>query len=168
MSFLSAYSATQKVTLGDPERGYWVELREYVSQGDKTEAERALQGRQHVNGTDVIMNMDVARYRQLMVLASVKAWNLDDDNGKIWPINIQNVQRLPGPEFDRLWAIVDKMNKPIAIEERRQFPDSGGDGDQDGTTGEPDPEVTGDVLAGAAAVATPWHEADGPGEATVA
>jgi len=114
------------------------------------------------------MDMDVARYRQLMVTASISDWNLDDDNGKIWPINAQSVQRIPGPEFDRLWSIVDELNTPVSSEEQRQFPGGGVDGDQGGTARDGEPAVTGDVLAPGAAVAAPWHEAGGAGAAPVA
>lgn len=168
MGFLSAYSDTRRVTLGDPARGYWVEIRDYISQGAKTEAERALQGRQRVNGGDVIMDMDVARYRQLMVLASIVTWNLDDDNGHVWPVNLQSVQRLPGPEFDKLWTIVDELNTPAPAEERRQFPDGVDGGDQVGATGVGQPEVAEHVLAKAAAVAASRDESRGPGDAAVA
>lgn len=168
MGFLSAYDAKQKVTIGDPARGYWVELREYISQGAKTQAERALQGRQRVNGGDVIMDMDVALYRQLMVTASIVDWNLDDDNGKIWPINQASVSRLPGPEFDRLWAIVDKLNAPAEAAEQRQFPGSDDNGDQERSAGDRQPEVTGDVLAASPAVASPWNAPGGTGAPPVA
>jgi len=168
MGFLSAYSGTQKVTVGDPARGYWVEIREYVSQGDKTKAEQVLQGRQRVNGSDVVMDMDVAGYRQLMVVASIVSWNLDDDNGRVWPINLQSVRQLPGPEFDRIWKVVDELNAPASSGERRQFPDSRDGGDPVGSTGGEQPAVTGDVLAGATALATPGYAPGGPGEASVA
>lgn len=165
MGFLSAYSGTQRLTIGDPERGYWVELREMLSQGAKEKAEQALQGRQRINGGDVITQMDVARYRQLMVLASIKDWNLDDDNKQVWPINLQSVQRLPGIVFDELWKFVDSSNEPRPAAEQRQFPDSGDDGREDGTgrTAEP-----GDVLDGAPALEAPWSAPGGSGEATLA
>lgn len=159
MGFLSAYSSTRRVDIGDPARGYWVELREVLSQGAKEKAEQALMGRQHVNGGDVVVNMDVARYRQLMVLASIKDWNLDDDNGQVWPLNLQSVQRLPGVVFDQLWSIVDGSNEPRGAAEQRQFPDGRDDGDQVGPerAGEPGP-----VLAEAAGVEQTW---DVPGAA---
>lgn len=165
MGFLSPYSGTRKVTVGDPERGYWVELREVLSQGAKEKAEQALQGRQRVNGGEVVMQMDVARYRQLMVEASIVTWNLDDDNGKIWPVNLSSVQRLPGNEFDRLWSMVDEMNTPVDPKERRQFPDEGDDGD---SIGDERPAVAGYVPAPSGTVETPWHAAGGPGSAPVA
>lgn len=155
MGFLTAYSNTRKVTVGDPDRGYWVELREVLSQGAKEKAEQELMGRQQINGTDVVLKMDVARYRQQMVLASIKDWNLDDDNGRIWPLNLQSVQRLPGPVFDHLWSLVDEMNEPRSVVEQRQFHDAGDDGDQEraGWTGEP-----GKVLAPATGDEAPRND----------
>lgn len=165
MGFLSAYSGTQRITIGDPERGYWVELREMLSQGAKEKAEQALQGRQRINGGDVITQMDVARYRQLMVLASVKDWNLDDDNKQVWPINLQSVQRLPGVVFDELWKFVDASNEPRPAPEQRRFPDGSDDGRPVGEGGS---AVAGDVLDGAPALDEAWAPAGGPGEPTLA
>lgn len=135
MGFLSAYSTTTKVTVGDEQRGYWVELKDCLSQGDKEKAEQALTTGQLTPGRDVQMVMDVARYRQLMVLASIKSWNLDDEAGNVWPIDLDHVQALPGNEFDRLWTLVDKTNAPASAAERKRFPDGGGSGDQDGDAG---------------------------------
>jgi hypothetical protein len=153
MGFLSAYSGTQKITVGDPSRGYWVELRETLSQGAKEKAEQALQGRQRINGGDVVAEMDVARYRQLMVLASVKDWNLDNDDQKIWPLNLQSVQRLPGVVFDELWKFVDNSNAARSSADQRQFPDTGDDGDQVGERRTAEP---GNVLDGAPAMDETW------------
>lgn len=157
MGFLSAYSGTQRITVGDPERGYWIELREMLSQGAKEKAEQALQGRQRINGGDVITQMDVARYRQLMVLASVKDWNLDDDNGKVWPLSLQSVQRLPGVVFDELWKFVDSSNEPRPAAEQRRFPDASDDWSEDGEGRSTEP---GDVLDGTSAVEEAWTPSD--------
>jgi hypothetical protein len=165
MGFLSAYSGTQRITIGDPDRGYWVELREMLSQGAKEKAEQALQGRQRINGGDVITQMDVARYRQLMVLASVKDWNLDDDGGKVWPINLQSVQRLPGIVFDELWKFVDSSNEPRPAAEQRRFPGGSDDGSEDGSGRSAE---SGDVLDGAPALDEAWAPSGGPGEASLA
>jgi hypothetical protein len=152
MGFLSAYSGTRRVTVGDPERGYWVELRETVSQGAKAKAEQELMGRQQINGGDVTTQMNVVGFHHQMVLASIINWNLDDDNGHIWPLNMQSIQRLPGPVFDYLWSLVDEMNAPRGAVERRRFRDAGDDGSEVGTeltggSGEPQP-----VLAAPAAL----------------
>lgn len=141
MGFLSAYEGTTKVPIGDPERGYWVELREVLSQGARQKAEQELMGRQQLNGNDVLMKMDVVGYRQMMLLASIKDWNLDDDNGHVWPINLKSVQRLPGPIFDQLWSIVDESNAPRSVADQRQFRESGDARSEDGEgwTGKPGP-----------------------------
>lgn len=172
MGFLSAYSDTQTISVGDPSRGYWVKLRKYISQGDKTRAEQALQGKQRINGSDIVMDMDVASYRQLMVLASIAEWNLDDGDGEnhgaVWKIDLPHVQMLPGPEFDRIWTIVDQLNAPASAEERRQFPGTGVDSNSVGKNGGGQSAITGDILAPAATVAAPWHEAGGVGAAPLA
>lgn len=138
MGFLSAYSTTTKVMIGDEQRGYWVELKDCLSQGDKEKAEQALTTGQLTPGQDIRMVMDVARYRQLMVLASIKSWNLDDENGQVWPIDLEHVQAIPGNEFDRLWSTVDKSNAPASSAERKRFPDGSSGGDQDGNSGSAD------------------------------
>lgn len=153
MGFLSAYDGVKRIPVGDPDRGYWVELREVLSQGARQKAEQELMGRQQINAGDVLMKMNVVGYRQSMLLASIKDWNLDDDSGQIWPLNLQSIQRLPGPVFDDLWAIVDKSNAPRSAASQRQFPDTGDDEREDGPddAGEP-----GEVLAPSAGVETPW------------
>jgi hypothetical protein len=118
--FLTAYDDTTKVPIGDPERGYWVEVRQYVSQGDKEGAERALMTVVVVDGS-AEPKPDVARYRQLMALASIKSWNLDDEDGTVWPVDIDHVKMIPGEEFTVLWGVIDKLNKPMPSVERRQF-----------------------------------------------
>ncbi len=160
MGFLSAYSGITRVPVGDPERGYWVELREVLSQGARQKAEQELMGRQQLNGNDVHMKMDVVSYRQLMLLASINDWNLDDDNGKVWPINVQSIQRLPGPVFDDLWVRVDKSNAPRSAAAQRQFPDTGDDEREVGSDNAGEP---GEVLAQEPGVEAPWVD---PGTAS--
>lgn len=124
MGFLDVYGGVRRVTIGDPSRGYWADLWEYVAQGGKEEAERALSKLIVVDG-EAQIDPDTTRYRQLMVLAHIKEWNLDDDNG-IWPLTLESVRRIPGPEFDRLWKIVDSLASPVQdSEEKLRFPDGG-------------------------------------------
>lgn len=132
MGFLSAYDGTRKIAIGDPERGYWVEVAEHVSQGAREDAEKALSNIVMV-GSTAKPQPNVARYRQLLVLASIRDWNLDDDQGNTWPIDLKHVQMLPGTEFDKLHDTIDKLNKPMDAQEQRQFPVEGVSGDQDGS-----------------------------------
>lgn len=133
MGFLSAFEGFRKVMV-DTDRGYWVELLDYVSQGAKEEAERTLSKVIMVGGA-ATPTPDVARYRQLMLLASIRSWNLDDDSGRVWPVDLKHVQMLPGHIFDELWKEVDGTNKERTTEEERQFPAEDVSGDPDGLGG---------------------------------
>jgi hypothetical protein len=136
MGFLSAYEGTNKVVV-DEERGYWVELAKHVSQGEKEEAERSLSKIVMVNG-EATPTPDVARWKQLMLAASIKEWNLDDDNGAVWPIDLKHVQMLPSDIFDELWKVVTTANKEKTPQEERQFPAESVGGGADGDAGAPE------------------------------
>jgi len=131
MGFLSIYDGTRKVVL-DKDRDYWVEIADHISQGDKEEAERCISKIVMIDGT-ATPTPDVTRYRQLLVVAAIKSWNLDDDNGSVWPVDLKHVQKLPGSVFDELWKEVDGGTKGRSPEEDRQFPaeDFGGGSDGD-------------------------------------
>lgn len=154
MGFLSAYSGVRRVEIGDPDSKYWVDIKEHLSQGAKEKGDRALQ-QTHVVDGKAQMTPDVVEFRQQLVLASIDGWNLDDDNGIVWPINMQNVKRLPAAVFDELWTVVDETNVPLSTAERRRFPagDLGGDPDGDAGAGGPV-----DVLDSAAVLAAPGDD----------
>lgn len=151
MGFLSSYSGVRRVHLDDH---YWVDLKEHLSQGAKERGDRALQQMQIVDGKPHV-TPDVVEFRQQLVLASIADWNLDDDNGQVWPISMQSVKRLPVAVFDRLWGVVDETNKPPTTAERAQFPEGTVRGDPDG-----DPGATGavDVQPPAAVLAAPGDD----------
>ena len=110
MSFLSAYSGVVRVIVSkDGDKEYWVDLKKYLSQGGQETAEAAM-NRVEVAGDTPVVRPDVAKYRKLMVLAAIDDWNLDDDNGHTWPVNLQNVGRLPLPVFNKLWLQVQSNN----------------------------------------------------------
>lgn len=134
MGFLSVYSGVKRVPIGDPERGYWVDLREHVSHGARESAERALTAMSVVNGKASV-SPDVTQYRQLLLGASIAAWNLDEEDGSIWPVTPANIQRLPGDVFDKLWVEIDTMNSPRSAEETQQFRDGDVSGDPHGDGG---------------------------------
>jgi len=167
--FLSAYDGVKRITINHPGAEYWVDLKENVSQGDKEASERAL-SQIVVNNGRAVPTPDIARYRQLMVLASVAAWNFDDElpNGtsKVWDINLMNVKRLPGTVFDTLWTEVDELNSQPSPEERRGFPVESAGSDSVGGigTGEPGvlPDGEGDIpAAGADAGGVPQAPVEG-------
>lgn len=132
MGFLSAYSKNRKIPVGDEGSGYWVEIREILSQGDKEQAERALTTGRVDGDRGVQIDMDTTTYRLEMVYASIIAWNLDEEDGTIWPVTLENVKRLPGIEFDRIFTIINETNKPATGAERSRFRAGGVGDDQDG------------------------------------
>lgn len=148
MGFLSAYSNVKRVVIGDPKRGYWVDLRYHIPVGDKEEADRALTQAtitvdQETQKQESKIVPDATSYRQLMTVAAIAAWNLDGDdehgNTKAWPVDLEHVRMLPGDEFDKLWKIIDSLGDPETEAEKVRFPDDSvvGDPDGDARTAEP-------------------------------
>ena len=122
MSFLSAYEGITRVKVGPSGLDYYIDVREHISYQEREAAEKALSDMK-VEGTVVTPSPDVMRYRRLLVLAHVKAWNLDDEHGATWPIDAEHVGALPGEVFDELWAVVDGKGKPRDKDTQRRFPD---------------------------------------------
>ena len=132
MGFLSVYSGVNRVVI-DPDRDYWVDLKKHISHGDREAAERSLVAMSVVDGKTSV-SPDITQYRQLLLTASIAAWNLDEEDGSQWAVSLQNVQRLPGVVFDRLWSEVDGMGKEDP-KSRQQFRDGDVSGDSHGDSG---------------------------------
>jgi hypothetical protein len=156
VGFLSAYSGTRTIHIDDT---YWVELREHLPQGAREDSERALARIEVVDGT-AQPAPDIAMSRQLTLLASIASWNLDDEEGRIWPITLDSVRSLPGGVFEMLWKTADELGKPRTPQEAQRFPDGSIGGDPAGHTGAAQPA---DVPAGAGHVAAPWAAQGGLG-----
>lgn len=152
MGFLSAYSGTRRIDLGG---GYWVEVKECLTIVEKQRAEKALTADPTVDmsgrGT---AKVDMPAFHNEMLYHSITGWNLDEDDGTVWPLSPEpvkrkNIARLPAAVFDQIFEVVDELNGPQSSRERAQFPESsvGGDPERDAGTA-----VAVDVLAGDAAV----------------
>lgn len=121
MGYVAKYAGTEKLILSDPD--YWVELRKCLSRAQLGETESLL--------TQAVVDMDgkgtvkpnVTLYRNTMVAFSIAAWNLDDDNGNVLPVNLATVGFLSGPDFDLVYNRVDKLNKGMTEDEQSRFPD---------------------------------------------
>jgi hypothetical protein len=155
MGFLSAYDGTHRVVIPHPDREYWVELKKHVSHGATEKSQLALQEMEIVNGK-AMPAPNVFKSQAELVLASILDWNLDDDNGHVWPLNMQSIRRLPDSVFTLLHQAVLESNKAESPEERARFRQPSLSGDPHGDSGSPEPV---DVPDGAAAVAAPWSEA---------
>ena len=155
MGFMSAYDGTHRIVIPHPDGDYWVELKKHLTHGAAERSVAALQGLEVVDGK-ARSKADVYRHQMERVLASIVSWNLDDDNGQVWPINQQSLRRLPDAVFDLLFEAVDRSNAPEGKAERTRFPDEGAVGDSDGDAGAAEPV---DLLGGGGAVEAPWTEA---------
>ena len=168
MGFLSAYSGTRRIDVGN---GYWVEVKECLSITEKQRAEKALTTDPTVDMTGRgSAKLDMPAFHTEMLVHSIINWNLDEDDGTVWPLTPEPVKRksiarLPAPVFDLIFEAVNDLNGPKPARERAQFPEPGQRSDPDGDGGA---AVAGDVLGGAAAVAAPGAAPGGPGDPAVA
>lgn len=154
MGFLSAYDGTHRITIPHPDKDYWVVLRKHLPHGATERSTAALQTMSIVGGKPCPAP-DVYKSHSELVHASIVEWNLDDDNGTVWPLNMQSVRRLPEAVFDLLHDAVLESNKTRSVEEQRRFPGEGVVGDPVGDSGPAEPV---DVPAAAGTVAAPWGE----------
>lgn len=128
MSFLTSYEGIHRIQL-DTAGDYYIDVREHVSFIDREAAEKAL-SEMHVEGTRVTPSPDVMKYRRLLVLAHVKEWNLDDEDGAVWPIDFECVGKLPDVVFDQVWKHIDTNSPKRDKAEQRRFPDGLDERDQ--------------------------------------
>lgn len=133
MGFLSAYSGVVRIVI-DTDRGYWIDLKKHLSQGDREASEKALAQNMVVTNGKTSVTPDYTAWRERLILASIAAWNLDDDSGNVWPITLDNLRLLPGDIYDQLWTEVDKMNSSRKGEEQQRFRDGDVGGHSDGDT----------------------------------
>jgi hypothetical protein len=137
--FLSAYEGTERIDLGD---GYWVDVKKCLSSAEYAPVELALGARQqvNVNGGRQFAQIDTRAARIELVVASIVAWNVDDEDGTVWPLTPEkvkraNVERLPHPVREVIWKRCDDLNGPEKPADRARFPDPDGSGDPDGDGG---------------------------------
>lgn len=154
MGFMSAYDGTFTVQIPHPDKAYWVVLKKHLSHGGTERSTAALQALSMVDGKPVPAP-DVFRSQSERVLASVVEWNLDDDNGTVWPVNMQSVRRLPDAVFTQLHDAIEASNAPRPAAEQARFPGEGVSGDPDGDAR---PAIADDVPAAAGVLAATRDE----------
>jgi hypothetical protein len=175
--FLSKYEGTTRVEIDED---YWVEVKKTLTWAEADDAEKAglnfsMQPNMDNPGktrTDVVIDPDAKLFEQ--VFASLVAWNLDDENGKLWPLDYdrqleqasrarskgqgdgwksprrRSLECMPKPVFDILAAVVGKANQAPTREDQQSFRAGNGSSPPGGPDQPPDP---GEVLHGAEVVA---------------
>jgi hypothetical protein len=139
--FLSRYSGTEKIDLGD---GYWVEVKENLTTAEWQRVQTLLgAGKQSVDmrGRQFAQVDFGASQRELVVL-SITDWNLDDDDENTLPLKPEKVLRsvvdqLPAEVFMKIYEVCDRTNKDRQGREAATFPDQAGAGgeERDGGAG---------------------------------
>jgi hypothetical protein len=122
MAFLSSYEGINRLKIGPSGLDYYIDVREHVSYKQREAAEKALSEMQF-SGTQANVTPDVTRYRQLLMLAHIVEWNLDNEDGTIWPIDFEHIGMLPDDVFDQVWKQVDGQSDKRSKEAQRRFPD---------------------------------------------
>jgi hypothetical protein len=122
MAFLSSYEGIYRVKVGPAGLDYYIDVREHISYKEREAAEKAL-SEMKFSGTQANVSPDVTRYRQLLMLAHISEWNLDDDGGAVWPVDFEHIGKLPDDVFDQVWQQVDAQPGKRSKETQRRFPD---------------------------------------------
>ena len=150
----SGYDGTERLTLAP---GYWADLKKCLSEEEAGWAEAAMMGkvRAEMSENRQYADLDTRAGRVELVVQSLHAWNVADDDGTEWPIEgvrgvrpgtnpypagcdrRKSVARLPSPVFDAIWAKCDELNQPRPPGEAAGFPDQPVSGDTDGNPGTP-------------------------------
>lgn len=96
---------------------YWVEIKTCLDRKDLAQAEKLLtKATASLNG-DTTITPQVSDYRDLMVFNSIVKWNLTTSDGTLWPITLENVQKLKGPDFEAIQDRVTALNSAKSPQE---------------------------------------------------
>lgn len=148
--FLSAYDGIERIEFG---RDYWADVKRCLSHAEQQRAQAKMgAGRQSVDMTGrQFATIDMNAFETEMIVLSLVAWNLDDEDGKPWPLEPESarrasVARLPASVASQIFQVVNALNGPMENREAATFPGPGVGGDQSGVGGSagvgvlPDPQ----------------------------
>lgn len=134
MGYRSDTFGDETITLTNPK--YWVKARKCLSRNGQKQVEEALLSVTYSEEGGISATPDISRSRDLLVVQSVTAWNLTDDDGEIIPVNPGTIlEELSGPDFDLVWKRLNALNKTPSGPEAAAFPGEGKRGDNPRRTG---------------------------------
>lgn len=147
--FLSAYDGVERVEFG---RGYWADVKRCLTHAEQQQAQAKMgAGRQSVNMSGQFSAVvDMNAFETELIVLSLVDWNLDDEDGTIWPLapdkaRRDSVARLPASVAASIFQVCNELNGPMDKREAAGFPgaDLGGgqvgDGGAAGVGVVPDP-----------------------------
>lgn len=143
--FLDAagYSGETEIPLA---ADYWVKVKNCLTSDEYARVQQLLgNGRAALRidgGGPSVVNIDLPAAMREMVSCSVTAWNIDDPDGRVWPLETDkdkrvSVARLPYPVLQQVYERCNELNSPRKGKEAAQFPGEGLGGAEDGDGGPP-------------------------------
>lgn len=130
-TYAGQFSKVERLDLTDPD--FWVDVRTRLKTGDKEAAEEEMfrvvaHARESAGGemdTEQLVatiQPNMAKYRRLLVQASLVDWNLTDEDGVKIPLDYR---QLDDDDFELIYKFVDKANKKRTVAEQERFPQRG-------------------------------------------
>ena len=59
------------------------------------------------------LTMDYNAYRDAKLLRGIKSWTLDDEAGKVAPIDLPHIQAMPERDRNTIFVALEKFNNPL-------------------------------------------------------
>lgn len=107
-------SETKRIPLkSDP--NYWVDWRSSVRYGDMRAASRAA----FKTTGDGDGEIDATAYADAMLLAYIAGWNLDDEQGNILPVTVENLGFLTSEDSNQLASLLQEDQKQVDKRRKR-------------------------------------------------
>jgi hypothetical protein len=136
LGFLDSYEGEETVDVGN---GYWIKVKKCLSSAEYKKVQAFFgAGRQTVTvGSSMSAQINPSAGQDELLLQSITAWNLDDADGTVWPLEPEkekraSIGRLPSSVFMQIYQVCDEFNGPRKDAEAAQFPDEAVGGDPDG------------------------------------
>ena len=140
--FLAAagYDGTERIDLGS---GYWSDVKRCLTSSEYEHVQQLLgNGRAAIrlDGAPSQVNIDLPAAMREMLFRSVTAWNIDDEDGTVWPLEPDKakraaIARLPYPVLQQVYERCDELNTPRKGKEAARFPGEADRGAPDGDGG---------------------------------
>lgn len=151
LAYQDLYDDTELIDAGGGGE-YWIKIKTSLTHDEKERADKHLH---KVQGTlddrgkmQSVVAPDLENYQRAIVVNSIVAWNLDEDDGTLWQLSPdsakqRNVGRLPDRVFSRVFDRVQELNKEDRAEDKQFRPPVGGR-DSDGDSGTADSSAISD------------------------
>ncbi len=119
MGFLDLYDGTTKVDVGND---FYIEVKNFLSNADYTEANKVLLKDQRVGASGVSASLDTAGYQLAVMRKAIVGWNLTDKENKPIDPNDATIAMLPQVVFNKVFQVVQSSEEEKSPAEQAQFP----------------------------------------------